>query len=60
MSGRARSGRHPVMMMLRLKKKRRSQLLNQFRPVTVTARTTPETLNPRISTRTVTNRLRDS
>ena len=39
--------------------KRRFKLLNQFRPVTMIARTTPGTHNPRISAQTVTNRLRE-
>ena len=33
--------------------------MNQFRPVTMIARTTPGTHNPRISTQTVTHRLRE-
>ena len=33
--------------------------MNQFRPVTMKVRTTPGTHNPRISTQTVTNRLRE-
>ena len=32
--------------------------MNQFRPVTMIAKATPGTHNPRISTQTVTNRLR--
>ena len=32
--------------------------MNQFRPVTLIAKTTPGTHNPRISAQTVTNRLR--
>ena len=32
--------------------------MNQFRPVTMIARTTPETHNPRISAQIVTHRLR--
>ena len=35
----------------------RSQLLNHFRPVTMTVSTTPETLNPRIGAQTVANYL---
>ena len=33
--------------------------MNQFRPVTMIARTTPGTHNPRISAQTVTHRLRE-
>ena len=33
--------------------------MNQFRPVTMIAGTTPETHNPRISAQTVTHRLRE-
>ena len=33
--------------------------MNQFRPVTMIARTTPGTHNPRISAQTVTNRLQE-
>ena len=33
--------------------------MNQFRPVTIIARTTPGTHNPRISAQTVTHRLRE-
>ena len=33
--------------------------MNQFRPVRMIARTTPETHNPRISAQTVTHRLRE-
>ena len=33
--------------------------MNQYRPVTMIARTTPETHNPRISAQTVTLRLRE-
>ena len=33
--------------------------MNQYRPVTMVARTTPGTHNPRISTQTVTLRLRE-
>ena len=40
--------------------KRGFKLLNQFRPVTMIARTTPGTHNPRISAQTVTNRLREN
>ena len=36
-----------------------SKLLNQFRPMTVIARTTPGTHNPRISVQTVSNRLQE-
>ena len=39
--------------------KRRFKLLNQFRPVTVIASTTPGTHNQRISAQTVTNRFRE-
>ena len=39
--------------------KRRFKLVNQFRPVTMIARTAPRTHNPRISSQTVTNRLRE-
>ena len=35
------------------------KIYNHFRPVTVTARTTPGTHNPRISAKTVTNLLRE-
>ena len=40
-------------------KRRRFKLINQFRPVTMIARTTPGTHNPRISPQTVTHRLRE-
>ena len=33
--------------------------MNEFRPVTMVARTTPGTHNPRISAQTVTHRLRE-
>ena len=39
--------------------KRRFKLLDQFRPMTMVARTTPGTHNPRISAQTVTHRLRE-
>ena len=39
--------------------KRRFKLVNQFRPVRMIARTTPGTHNPRISAKTVANRLRE-
>ena len=39
--------------------KRRFKLMNHFRPVTMIARTTPGTHNPRISAQTVKHRLRE-
>ena len=41
------------------RQKRRFKLLNQLRPVTMIASTTPGTHNPRINAQTVTNRLRE-
>ena len=57
MSDRGRSIRHRVMTRRQDRQNRRSQLLNHFRQVT--ARTIPQTHNPRISAQTVTNHLRE-
>ena len=59
MSDRGRSIRHRVMTRRQDRQNRRSQLLNHFRPVTVTARAIPQTHNPRISALTVTKYLRE-
>ena len=53
----ARSWRHRVMMWRQDRDNCRSKLLYHFCLVTVTARTTPVTHDPRISTQAVTNRL---
>ena len=59
MSDRGRSIRHRVMTRRQDRQNRRSQLLNHFRLVTVTAKTIPQTHNPRNSAQTVTNHLRE-